>query len=89
MKPTKLYLEAGKCAICRICGKTIYRFGKGSQGVRSHAKMHVKEGTATEKYTPSFTSFSSYDVLYYVVPGTETKTPEELNLLKMAAEEGF
>lgn len=62
----KLYDIDGAYAVCRVCGKRIYRFGMGSRGVVSHARKHVREGKAVEARYQSPRCYNGYDVEFYV-----------------------
>jgi len=52
---------------CRICGKTLYSFGKGYYGIISHARKHVREGKAKELHLQSKRCYAGYDVVFVLV----------------------
>lgn len=63
-----LFIEEETEAVCQLCGKRIYKFGKGSYGIESHARKHMCEGKIFFKRYQSPRSYAGVDVRYLIKP---------------------
>ena len=59
-----IYLVEGRYVVCKICGKRMYRYGRGGMAMLSHGRKHVREGRAVEIALPSPRSVGGKDILF-------------------------